>query len=278
MFDWTTPPLPGQKLLDVGGASGGQHAAAVECSIVALDEDPEVFATPLPPLMSSRYHRVLAKAQDIPFAAASFDYVLCHHVLEHVDRPDRALCEMARVLKPDGGLSIAVPNGRGLCDAIYRYLFEGGGHVNRFSEDDVIALVQRTTGLRMVRWRKLYSSFAYLARLEPLLDAPPPDLQRRLLRLRFVPRAVLRLIHRALYHGTRYADRIFSGSLALYGWAFYFEQSGPAPVELPAMLNVCIHCGAGHPAASFRKTGLRTSVCPSCSQSTLYFRPFGAAV
>ena len=39
---------------------------------------------------------------DMSFADASFDLVLCSHVLEHVSDDHRALGEMRRVLKPDG--------------------------------------------------------------------------------------------------------------------------------------------------------------------------------
>lgn len=46
---------------------------------------------------------------DIPFAAATFDLVVCNHVLEHVPDDRRALEEIGRVLKPDGVAVVQVP-------------------------------------------------------------------------------------------------------------------------------------------------------------------------
>jgi SAM-dependent methyltransferase len=266
VFDWTEPPRVGQRLLDVGCASGNQQARDLVCTVIGLDEDPAVSPT------------VLGNAAAMPFAAASFDHTVCHHVLEHVAEPGRALREVARVLKPKAGLSIAVPNGRGLCDGVYRYLFEGGGHVNRFRREEIVAMVETNTGLRLVRWRKLYSSFSYLSTVLPLAAAPQPDLQRRLVILGRLPRRVVRATHAALYLGTRAWDRALHTELALYGWAFYFERAVSAPVELPPMVNVCVHCGAGSPAADLHCLGRLTALCPGCNRRTLYFRPFGGGV
>ena len=45
-----------------------------------------------------------------PFADASFNIVLLKHVFEHTPDPRAALRELRRVLKPGGGIFIAVPN------------------------------------------------------------------------------------------------------------------------------------------------------------------------
>ncbi|WP_236550540.1 bifunctional 2-polyprenyl-6-hydroxyphenol methylase/3-demethylubiquinol 3-O-methyltransferase UbiG [Cyanobium sp. Copco_Reservoir_LC18] len=43
-------------------------------------------------------------AEELPFAAGSFDVVVCVDVLEHVDRPEAVVAEMGRVLTPGGSL------------------------------------------------------------------------------------------------------------------------------------------------------------------------------
>jgi SAM-dependent methyltransferase len=45
----------------------------------------------------------------IPFADSSFEFVLATDVIEHVDDDDRAVQEIARVLRPGGKALIAVP-------------------------------------------------------------------------------------------------------------------------------------------------------------------------
>jgi SAM-dependent methyltransferase len=62
----------------------------------------------------------------LPFDSGVFDQALCLDVLEHVDLLDqpRALCEVARVLKPGGGLLLSVPNLAHLHSRI-RFLLSG---------------------------------------------------------------------------------------------------------------------------------------------------------
>ena len=51
-----------------------------------------------------------ASVTDLPFCDASFDAVFCHHVLEHVDRPDAAVRELSRILTSHGVAYIGTPN------------------------------------------------------------------------------------------------------------------------------------------------------------------------
>jgi SAM-dependent methyltransferase len=52
---------------------------------------------------------VVADAYCLPYADNSVDGVYCEAVLEHLEFPDRAAAEMARVLKPGGQLFAATP-------------------------------------------------------------------------------------------------------------------------------------------------------------------------
>jgi len=52
---------------------------------------------------------VLGDAAALPFGEASFDAVICTHVLEHVPRDCAAMAEIYRVLRPGGTAIISVP-------------------------------------------------------------------------------------------------------------------------------------------------------------------------
>jgi len=52
---------------------------------------------------------ILSSGYEIPVPAASFDTVLFTSVLEHMEDPERALRECARVLKPGGSMIFLIP-------------------------------------------------------------------------------------------------------------------------------------------------------------------------
>ena len=52
---------------------------------------------------------VAAIATALPFRDGAFQSVLCSEVLQHLEDDDRAVAEIARVLKPDGAGVITVP-------------------------------------------------------------------------------------------------------------------------------------------------------------------------
>ena len=52
---------------------------------------------------------VNADIRALPFEDNSFDFILCNHVLEHVDDDLKAMSELFRVLKPGGKAVIQVP-------------------------------------------------------------------------------------------------------------------------------------------------------------------------
>jgi SAM-dependent methyltransferase len=47
--------------------------------------------------------------QRMPLADSSVDAVVCTGVLEHVENPERAVAEFARILKPDGRIYVSLP-------------------------------------------------------------------------------------------------------------------------------------------------------------------------
>ena len=95
--------------------------------------------------------------------------------MEHFADYKTALVEIGRVLKSDGWLWVAVPNGSALDDTLYRFLFSGGGHVNRFSHDNLVEEIRQITGMKLVAQCDLFSSFIYLQKPSPeVLQHFPP--------------------------------------------------------------------------------------------------------
>lgn len=91
-------PLGAGSLLDAGCGEGETLARlgdALPPRTVAVDLSPEAVeftARRLPRVEVSR-----ASVLDLPFADAGFDLVVCLEVLEHIESPDAALAELARV-------------------------------------------------------------------------------------------------------------------------------------------------------------------------------------
>ncbi len=86
------------KILDVGGGANPFKYADV---IVDMD-----FGTGnvhrdggFVPLKKNEFIYVSADIKDLPFQDKSFDFVICLHVLEHVEFPDKACKELMRVAK-----------------------------------------------------------------------------------------------------------------------------------------------------------------------------------
>ena len=55
-------------------------------------------------------HIVNAASESLPLPAETFDLILSHEVLEHVQDDRGAVCEMIRALKPGGRIALFVPN------------------------------------------------------------------------------------------------------------------------------------------------------------------------
>lgn len=63
---------------------------------------------------------VVCDAEGLPFAPESFSLVVADDVIEHVPNPERLVSECARVIAPDGIVSISTPNRRAVSVLIDR--------------------------------------------------------------------------------------------------------------------------------------------------------------
>ena len=94
-----------------------------------------------PLIRASRYHPASyfrADLNHLPFPSSTFDVVLSFQALQYLDRPEVALVEMARVLKPAGKLFLTVPN-----DESFKYRRQGIPRIQlqRFNRQSLPALL-----------------------------------------------------------------------------------------------------------------------------------------
>lgn len=97
------------RFLDVGCATGAAVSAVSDRVhlAVGIDLSSRMIRQACENTGSSaRARYALARADHLPFPAHTFTAVLCTTVLHYLDDPDRAVTEMARVLRPDGRLVI----------------------------------------------------------------------------------------------------------------------------------------------------------------------------
>ena len=91
---------PGRRLLDVGGGTGNYALALRDegWGPIVCDRSPDMLAR----AAAKGLETVEADAQQLPFADASFDAVMCVSMLHHVEDPALALAEQRRVLRAGG--------------------------------------------------------------------------------------------------------------------------------------------------------------------------------
>jgi SAM-dependent methyltransferase len=179
-YDWLGLE-PGDLLLDLG-CGFGRHAfeaARRGARVVALDySDAELkevrntfgaMAQAGQVTEDSCAGAVQGDATHLPFADASFDKIVASEVLEHIGDDQRALCELARILKPGGALAATVPAElpEKLCWRLsdqYHAPYVAGGHVRIYSRE-VLRSRLRNAGLeprRSHRAHALHSPYWWL--------------------------------------------------------------------------------------------------------------------
>ena len=190
MMDWLAP-RPGQRLLDVAGGTG-------DISFRFLDRAPSATATVLDMTESmlvegrkraeadaraDRLDWVVGDAMALPFEANSFDVYTISFGIRNVTRPQDALAEALRVLRPGGRLMVLefsqVPNDalQRLYDLYsfnviprmgqliakdrdsYQYLVES---IRRFPDQETFLHMIREAGFEQAKYRNLSLGVAAL--------------------------------------------------------------------------------------------------------------------
>lgn len=97
-----------KRILVVGCGDGSEAAVlarALAADVVGIDIKSE-FNCDAAEIADLR----AGDAENLEFDDATFDFVYSYHALEHIGKPEKALGEMHRVLKPAGGVWIGTPN------------------------------------------------------------------------------------------------------------------------------------------------------------------------
>ena len=104
---------PGQRVLDIAGGTGDlarafAKKAGVSGQVVLTDINEAMLRTGRDRLLDAglALPTVACDAEALPFASGQFDLVSVAFGLRNMTHKDRALCEMARVLKPGGRLLV----------------------------------------------------------------------------------------------------------------------------------------------------------------------------
>jgi SAM-dependent methyltransferase len=137
------------SVLDVGCGEGigtvRMAEVLPEAHVVGLDVPAPGLLEEWQKRSAGRPEFVAGSAYELPFEDDTFDLVAAIEVFEHLERPARALEEMARVSRL--GLLLSVPwepVWRGVNMAAGRYLKSYGntpGHINHWTRRDFVALV-----------------------------------------------------------------------------------------------------------------------------------------
>ena len=112
-------------LLDVPAGEGALAARLIPLgfAVKCCDLYPEIF----------RVKGVEIKRGDLsgvlPYADGAFDFVVCLEGLEHIENPQQAVREFARLLKPGGELVVSVPN---ILNIEERFKWLVGGYTSHF--------------------------------------------------------------------------------------------------------------------------------------------------
>jgi SAM-dependent methyltransferase len=202
-------PLTGRRVLDVGCGLGlyVEQLRRFSDQVYGIDVDVE--------RVRQGAHRVanllVAAAENPPFLSDSFDVVLLHEVLEHVDDDRRVVREAARLLAPGGRMVIFAPN--------RMYPFETHGiywrgeyrfgnfplvtylpkvfrrrlcpHVRAYSQGELKSLLAGL-GHRTVIWTQIYPGYDNLCAHHPTLG---PALRRMCYALEDTPLRIFGLSH-----------------------------------------------------------------------------------
>jgi SAM-dependent methyltransferase len=191
----------GTRLLDVGCGTGhvSARAASLGAVVTGVDVAPSMVAAASALVPEASF--VVGSAEALPFDAGAFDAVVANFVLLHVGRQEVALAEMARVLRPGGGLGVTMWD-EGAANALHAVLLAAVAEVGvtppadlppgppAFYPDEAFSGLVATAGFASVAVSHLAFSVAFPdaeamwsgmlragVRFPPLVNAQPTEVR-----------------------------------------------------------------------------------------------------
>ena len=264
----------GSVVLDLGSGSGSfDYMANTHLEIIGiepffLDESDPTVQKARREHPAVRYYET--SASDLSaVAASSVDAVVANNTFEHFDDIPGVLQELQRVLKRDAYIYAALPDGNGYDDRLYRWLWNGGGHVNQFGFDEFVALVCDTlAGFQLDSSIEISSGFNYLRPVSPETAHQARPSARWVVSH---PRCSV-LVRNALAVGSVACDAAFGSHTHRYGFGYYFSRGheGENRLQFPrANMWTCIECGTVLRPERSLPERLR---CQNCGASNIVFR------
>ncbi len=225
----------GELLLDAGCGEGRHCFGALECGarVIGLDLDRDSLVKAARPLqeraaeVGSAGEMLQGSVFELPFAAETFDKVICSEVMEHVHDFRGAARELARVTKPGGVVAVTIPT----ATSEHLYLRTGddyfeslGGHIRIFKPRE-LSLGLAAAGLATVGVGFAHALHTPYWVLRSIAGLPNADDSRlvQAYRLFLIRAAGSKLISRV----EGWLNYCFPKSLILYA-----EKRGPTPVRV----------------------------------------------
>ena len=131
-------PEPGSRILEIGCGGGALLSFMEARGHAAVGVDILEEAVRLSALAAPASTVVRADARELPFPDASFDRLVSHHLVEHLDDLADALAEWRRVLRPGAVMALCTPN------RLYPspHLFDDPSHVRIYVRGELAAEVE----------------------------------------------------------------------------------------------------------------------------------------
>ena len=155
-------PAPGEKILDVGAGKGEVadrvKKASMGAEVYAVEPDEKRVSSmkrDFPDLKGSA-----ARAEELPYPDSCFDKAYTTMALHHFGDLDRALREVARVLKSGGSFVIMEVDPNSSQGRMFRFFGRlMGERMNLMSEGQLLAKLGTVDNFRIVRSERHGSSY-----------------------------------------------------------------------------------------------------------------------